>query len=59
MSAMTGTAIRNGTSGGMMTDEGSGAMAIGMKTRKDVLAKIDAITMHGSLLGLWPYHHDA
>ena len=56
---MTGTAIRNGTSGGMMTDEGSGAMAIGMKTRKDVLAKIDAITMHGSLLVLWPYHHDA
>ena len=55
---MTWTAIRSSTSGAMMTDEESNAMAAGMKTGKGSPAKIDAIATHGNLLGLRPCRHD-
>jgi hypothetical protein len=52
--AATGTAIRSGTSGTMMTDEGSDTMVTGMKAGKDLPVRIEADATSASLLDLRP-----
>jgi hypothetical protein len=56
-SAMSGTALRHGTSNAMIANERSGTIATGMKIIAGKPATIEAIAMDGSLLDLRPCRH--